>query len=422
RDNLIGPEEILALVHKETASQLIDLGYFVSLFYARFDTKKRTISFVDCGSTKPLHYRAADGKAHLLKGTDFPIGMVPEDYFHTLDAPFSQGDLFVFYSDGVTEAQSPERQLFGVQRLSAIVEANTAATPTQLLRTIRHSVLSFARKEHFDDDLTIIIVKIEDSLLPKASVDKTAKFAADVSQLSAVREFVDNICMQSPGDAKIVSQQLQLAINEAFTNIAQHGYGGQGGDVILHAELTDEGILFELSDQGRPFDPANAPEPSLAGDRYCNFGLYIIKQVADVLNYVPRDDGDGWNHLRIFKRYQWEKKLVEFKHSNRDNIMIVTLEGNSLDAKEAPHFKERVTDLIGSQSISNVVFDMQHLEFIDSSGLGSLLSILRQLHSQKGDLKLAAVPPQIRTMLEIVRMHKLFEIFPSTDDAVQSFK
>jgi anti-anti-sigma factor len=281
--------------------------------------------------------------------------------------------------------------------------------------------VSFAHKDQFDDDLTVIIIKIGDDLQPRTLVDKTARFAADLSQLEAVREFIQGVCSQAPGDHQLLSQQLCLAVNEAFCNSVQHAYEGGPGDIIVHAELGEEGIFIELSDQGKGFDPREAPEPSLAGDRDHNFGLFILRQVSDVMNYVAKAKEDGWNHLRLFKRYYWEKKHMEFTQALDGNVLVITLEGNSLDAREAPQFKDRITDLISNQRAGNVVFDLQHLKFIDSSGLGSLLSVLKHLNAQKGDLKLASVPPEILTMFEIVRMHKLFEIHPSRSDAVKSF-
>lgn len=422
RENILEPEEILHRVHQETASQLIDLGYFVSLFYARFNLKNHTMSYVDCGFTKPLHYRSETQRSQPLKGTNFPLGMVDTDYFHTLEVPFQVGDLFVFYSDGVTETKSPDDELYGVNRLTQLIEDNSDASPTQLLRMIRKGVSSFGRKEDFDDDLTVLIIQIDSHLQPRAALDKTATFASDLSQLEAVRQFVQSISLQASGNSKLLSEQLQLAITEAFVNVVKHGYKGKEGEIKLHAELGEEGILMELSDQGDSFNPAEAPEPSLAGDRFCNFGLYIIKQIADVMGYVPKTNQDEWNHLRIYKRYFWESKQMEFTHKDQEDVLVVTLEGNCLDAKEAPHFKDRITDLITSRNRERVVFDLHQLEFIDSSGLGSLLAILRLLNTQNGDLKLACVPSPIKAMFEIVRMHKLFEIFHTTDEAIGSFQ
>ncbi|MFQ5728996.1 MAG: STAS domain-containing protein [Waddliaceae bacterium] len=113
---------------------------------------------------------------------------------------------------------------------------------------------------------------------------------------------------------------------------------------------------------------------------------------------------------------------MNFDHNTDKNILVITPEGDSLDAGDAPEFKEKVIDLINNSNSSQVVFDLNKLHFIDSSGLGSFLSVLRILNSRGGDLKLCQMNKPIRTMFELVKMHKIFEIFHSTDDAVRSFK
>ncbi len=113
---------------------------------------------------------------------------------------------------------------------------------------------------------------------------------------------------------------------------------------------------------------------------------------------------------------------MDLKTAQSNHILIITPEGEHLDAKEAPQFKESVIKLITKEDINQVVLDLQHLQFIDSSGLGSFLSILRALNTQGGDLKLARMNKPIRTMFDLVCMHKIFEIFNSTEDAMRSFK
>ena len=112
---------------------------------------------------------------------------------------------------------------------------------------------------------------------------------------------------------------------------------------------------------------------------------------------------------------------MKVAHTTQNNILIVTPEADSLDAREAPEFKELLINLIDQKKLTGVVIDLKHLRFIDSSGLGSFLSALRVLHTNGGDLKLSHMSKPIRTMFELVRMHKIFEIFNTTEDALRSF-
>ena len=68
------------------------------------------------------------------------------------------GDLLVFYTDGVTEARSPSRNLFGEERLRAIVEANAAAGARQTQEALMWAVGEFTAGTPQSDDLTLLIV------------------------------------------------------------------------------------------------------------------------------------------------------------------------------------------------------------------------------------------------------------------------
>lgn len=112
---------------------------------------------------------------------------------------------------------------------------------------------------------------------------------------------------------------------------------------------------------------------------------------------------------------------MEFSHVIRDNILIVTPQGESLNAMTAPSFKEKALDFIHRERLTKVIFDLSQLRFIDSSGLGAFLSMQRTLNKQGGMLKLAHLNQSIQTMFEIVSMHRIFDIFPTVEDAVKSF-
>lgn len=421
-DDLLTPQEILQHVHTEIAEKLIHLEYFVSLFYGRFNCLKKTFSYIDCGSTKPIHYKSVQKRIVQLKGKNFPLGMVENDTYRLVEISYGEGDLFIFYSDGITEAKSPEHQLFGVERLTDIVQKNADADVDSLLEEIKSSVVAFAKKDFFEDDLTLIVIKIEPVPVTPNLQPWKLKLRSSLEQLKTVRQFVQHCCQKAPGNTELLAIKLQLAINEAFCNIVEHGYENRPGDIILQVEFQEDGLVFQLSDRGVNFNPGDVVEPDMTGEREDGFGWHIIKEVADSVSYIHKESETGWNHLRIFKKYIGEEENMEFVHTTQDNVLIITPEGESLDAKDASAFKEKVIDLISHQEFSNVIFDLHQLHFIDSSGLGSFLSVLRILHTRGGELKLARMNKPIRTMFELVSMHKIFEIFNSTEDAIRSFK
>jgi anti-sigma B factor antagonist len=94
--------------------------------------------------------------------------------------------------------------------------------------------------------------------------------------------------------------------------------------------------------------------------------------------------------------------------------------GGRLDAASVKAFKDSVASMV-KKDICNIVVDMKDLEFVDSSGLGSLVSCLRIVNNKGGDIRLSSLQNQIRGLLELTRMHRVFQIFDDTDTAVRSF-
>ncbi len=249
-----------------------------------------------------------------------------------------------------------------------------------------------------------------------------AKFVSDLNQLQAVRSFVRQVCAKALGNTEKLEFYMQLAINEGFCNIVKHSYHNQAQEEIrIEGQLTTSGLYFTLSDKGNSFNPLNAKPPNLLGERDNGFGIFIIQQIADRISYTPKTVEDQWNHLQIFKNYFFEEDQMELSHYIKDQILVIILLEENLDAKSAPIVKERVLHLIQTTGLLKLVFDLSHLKFIDSSGLGTFLSIQRNLVARKGTLKLAHLNTPVRTMFEIVSMHRIFDIFPNVEEAVQSF-
>lgn len=417
------PHEILEHVQEEIANELIHLEFFVTLFYARFLNQQRLLTYVDCGAPKPLHFMKKTLVINELQGPNFPLGMVERDAFQEVTVKFAPEDIFLFYSDGITEAMNPQHELFGLDRLKEILLRNSELDCEDLMHTIKREVTSFTEKDTLDDDVSIIVVKINEESTPYVSPYVVGRFTSTLNELKMVRDFIHRFCQTMPGDQDRFAAQLLLAINEAFCNIVNHAYGKVENRVILiQGETSTRGAVIQLSDNGETFfDPTHVPEPSLDGSKDGGFGWFMIRQIADQITYIRKENELGWNHLRIYKNFIYEEELMEIQHEKKGNVMVITPEGESLDAKDAPDFKDKVIDLIYTNDSEAVVLNLSHLNFVDSSGLGSFLSILRLLHSRGGELKLAGMNKSVRTMFELVSMHKIFEIFETPEDAVKSF-
>jgi len=110
---------------------------------------------------------------------------------------------------------------------------------------------------------------------------------------------------------------------------------------------------------------------------------------------------------------------MELTVENIGNVSLAKIPGETLDAGSAKEFKTAAAPMLTSGA--RVIFDLSGLRFIDSSGLGALLSCLRQLNGVGGDLKLCGTSKPVRALFELVRMHRVFELCNTSEDAVRAF-
>jgi anti-sigma B factor antagonist len=111
---------------------------------------------------------------------------------------------------------------------------------------------------------------------------------------------------------------------------------------------------------------------------------------------------------------------MQLLSSESNGIRVEYVESKVLDASTARAFKEAVKPLLTQDA--RLVLDLSRVEFIDSTGLGALVSCLRQAHASGGEIKLTGLTKSARALFELVRMHRVFEIFNSSDEAIASYE
>jgi len=111
---------------------------------------------------------------------------------------------------------------------------------------------------------------------------------------------------------------------------------------------------------------------------------------------------------------------MKIETENVEGITIVTPLARRLDASVALAFKTEVLEII-QRGDPRLVLDFSRVDFIDSSCLGALISLLKAT-SGKGDLVLSDLNSNIRTMFTLTRMDRVFTLFPARQDAIQTLQ
>jgi anti-sigma regulatory factor (Ser/Thr protein kinase) len=205
------------------------------------------------------------------------------------------GDILLFYSDGVTEAERERDEFFGTDRLEALVRQHAALPAAALAQAVVDAVDGFSRGVR-SDDLTLIVVKA----LPRAVPFHCA------SELGPIEDALELVRALGQPYGESFAYELELAVSEILTNVIQHAYQGKGGEIRGEFRLEADRVQVDVYDRGVPFELAAvpdltaepAPDPRRPGER--GYGVHIVRQVMDEVDYWP-STGAG-NHWRLVKR------------------------------------------------------------------------------------------------------------------------
>jgi sigma-B regulation protein RsbU (phosphoserine phosphatase) len=138
----------------------VNLTTFITAFLAHFDGQTQTLTYSNAGHTPPLAVRKKGNQSIWFKPTSAAIGLAEEYSSAPASTQLSQGDVVLFYTDGVTEAMNPQRQQFGMEKLEALVRANADLSAQELITVVREAVADFSAGKPMADDTTIIALKV----------------------------------------------------------------------------------------------------------------------------------------------------------------------------------------------------------------------------------------------------------------------
>jgi serine/threonine-protein kinase RsbW len=137
------------------------------------------------------------------------------------------------------------------------------------------------------------------------SAKASLNVAARVENLAEIRRFVEETIAAMGVDPSLFLK-LQLAVDEAATNIIIHGYHGQPGMIEIEIQRKRKNLAICLRDRAAPFDPTRVPPPNLETPleerELGGLGVYLIRQAMDQVTYRPRPGGG--NELTLVKKLE----------------------------------------------------------------------------------------------------------------------
>ncbi len=237
----------------------------------------------------------------------------------------------------------------------------------------------------------------------------TLEVPAKLNSLAAISSFVVSAAQAAGLDEHAV-WEVQLAVDEAATNVIVHAYGDHNLEGMVWVEVAHTATHFQISlrDQGQPFDPARVPEPDLVSPleqrKTGGLGLFLMRKLMDDVRFLT----EGGENIMFMA-----KKLPP------SGLRYVALSGR-IDASAAPAVQATLRSAVRNGGRWLVV-DLSAVTFLSSSGLRALLLLARELRKNGGDLRLCALQPQVAEVFHLTGFNQIFELYPSRQEAAAAF-
>ncbi len=110
---------------------------------------------------------------------------------------------------------------------------------------------------------------------------------------------------------------------------------------------------------------------------------------------------------------------MEFSAEKKKGVTVIKVPFEELDASNDGDFRFGIAPFMDKPK--NIVLDVSQLDFIDSSGLGAILSCLKSVKANQGTLKIGGVSKNVRNVFELVHLYKLVEYFDTVEEAIKRF-
>lgn len=249
------------------------------------------------------------------------------------------------------------------------------------------------------------------------------EFTSDAAQLAELRRLVRDSCLAVWGNGvgEEAVTRIELAVQEAATNILRHAYNGAAdGSIRVEICAFPDSIEVGLLHDGRDFDPTAVPPPSFDGSRAGGFGVYLIHQCMDRVRYLHGKTGERGIRMVKYRAAPPLEKPMNLVVESFGEVTVVTINEEQLEVGNADDVKAALEQAIDNSR--KVVIDLSRVQFVDSRGCGVILSCLKRLAERGGDLRLCRVNKPVRTVFDLIRLHKMCDITDTREQAIQAFR
>jgi len=291
------PSEVLSKVN-QVLMENNDLSLFVTCWLGYLNIQTGVLTYANAGHNPPV--LKTDGKHDFLKGRKgFVLAGMDGLKYYNNKVTLKPGDSIFLYTDGVTEAQNNNEELFGEERLVKYLDSHQFASPKELITALRGEIDTFSDGREQFDDITMLSLNFQ-KYLEDSSAEH--EFPASIDSLNQALDFVETELTERKVGMKEITQ-LRIISEEIFANVANYAYHSNLGKVRITVDSKDGEVIMRFIDRGIPFNPLLRKDPDItlgADDRDIGgLGIFMVKKMTDDIKYKYEN---GQNILMIKKK------------------------------------------------------------------------------------------------------------------------
>lgn len=307
--NGLSPQEVLETVNNKLYENN-HADMFVTAWIGILQISTGKMDCANAGHEYPAIYRKS-GEYELLKDKHgFVLAGMENIRQHGYEIQLEPGDKLFLYTDGVPEATGPQEELFGTLRMLNALNKAAEKIPQETILAVKGEIDQFVGDCPQFDDLTMMCLQYRGTAADMGH-DSVQDMQASITlpavdeNISKITEFVEQK-MEAADVPKKVQLQINIAIDELFSNIAHYAYSSDIGNVTVdvHIDRSSRKVELTFHDCGVPYDPLAKEDPDVTGTaeerEIGGVGIYIVKQSMDDMFYEYRN---GQNILRIQKMF-----------------------------------------------------------------------------------------------------------------------
>ncbi len=283
------PQRIVTVMN-ESMSDMNESDMFVTFFAAVLDLCSGHLRYCNAGHNVP-YLITGESTRSLDAVPNIPLGVEQDYQYVEQETDIACGEGIFLYTDGLTEAENTNLDLFGEKRLFSHLKGGLPAR--QQVESVISAVEGFTGGASRSDDLTMLYIRYMNES-PLEGSERHLILHNDIQQIPQLAGFVEEITESIHLDQQTV-MSLNLALEEAVSNVILYAYPkGSSGIVDIEAIVRKDKVDFIITDNGVPFDPTNAPDVDVTlgveERQIGGLGIYLVRTIMDSVSY-KREEG-----------------------------------------------------------------------------------------------------------------------------------